>query len=1321
MSTQTVFFSNFRRFFLLLLLTLSVSRAADLECGLPFLRNYTPKDYGAAPQNWAVTQDPRGVLYVANTEGILEFDGVRWRKIRVPNGTAARALDLDGQGRVYVGAVGEIGYLAPDTIGRTTYVSLLDCVPTAQRNFMGISFLRATAQGVYFLGANRLMRIRGREYRAWEGVFTGLFELGGRVFTSEHGRGLLELQGDSLELVPGGERLAKERLCFMEPWGQASGTFLVGTRNGLYLLNPDGLEPMDKVKGLQPSADLLYRANRLPDGSVAMGTLRNGLQCLDPSGNLVWQMGKTSGLRDDTVLNGWPGKGHGLFLGLNDGIAWIEMSMALTRFGENSGLHGGVLSVHKHQGQLYVGTDVGVFRLVTRAGAWPRFEAVPGVSNQCWSLLSVGEDLLVANNDGLIVIRKGKAQKVGHLTDLWCFCASQVEPGRIFVGLEGGVAALRRHGDAWIEEGRIPGVGESVRTLVETSDGRLWVGTGNQGLVRVSFGKGWHGGSMGAVKVERFGLEHGLPSLNHNRACTVGGEPLFATHQGLYRFDAPAARFIPDPRFRALYPSPRWIFAIDQGVGGSLWMHSCEESHSLHETGCARQREDGTFQWDVSALLPVSDTGVECIYTDPEGIVWVGSSEGLFRFNPKAVPAETSLPQVLIRRVALGNGNLVFDGDGRIPLERPRLTYKNNRLRFEYALPVFEKPEANLYQVLLEGYDHDWSGWSAEAFKEYTNLHEGNYRLRIRARDCHGRLAPEASYDFCILAPWFRTWWAYGGLILLAAGLGYALFRWRLWWLQKENRALERRVAQRTQELAEANQNLKAAQEQVARLMESPQDMLENIPAWATMVAEDLERILQVQELAVYEIRQERLIPLRPLSVQAPDLTEVSRALTTDSRIGDLRLVGARGLTGELRGVLMVRGASREEAGAERQLLLGFATQFGGALEMVEVKQRLVDAEFHHTAVLEDLHARGIETLSICPKCGLCFGHHVSKCPEDHSALVGQGAQPLRVLERYRLTRRLGSGGMGTVYEAWDEHLSRVVAVKVLLPERFNDATARLRFEREARCLVQINHPGVVTVFDSGEVGDGSMFLIMERLRGVDLGRLLHQRGPGSPSQVAQLVRRAGAALDAAHRSRIIHRDIKPQNIFLIQAEDGFQPKLLDFGLAKADGMDKHLTQTGFMVGTPLYMAPEQILGKDVDERSDFFSFAAVIYEALLGRQAAGGLVLADIIQNILYTQATVPSSILPWLKPEIDSLLLGALAKAPEDRPKDFLAWTQALADQLEACGKQGEGWPQTLDDLGPSALDSLRLGLEMTSCLELPEQGDIETTRTVPRNPEA
>jgi serine/threonine protein kinase len=225
----------------------------------------------------------------------------------------------------------------------------------------------------------------------------------------------------------------------------------------------------------------------------------------------------------------------------------------------------------------------------------------------------------------------------------------------------------------------------------------------------------------------------------------------------------------------------------------------------------------------------------------------------------------------------------------------------------------------------------------------------------------------------------------------------------------------------------------------------------------------------------------------------------------------------------------------------------------------------------------------------------------------------------------------------------------------------------KARFEREARTIARISHPGVIALFDSGELPDGTAFLVMEKLRGHDLACFLAECGPGTPRQVALLARQASVALAAAHQAGVVHRDVKPANVFLADDPAGFRVKVLDFGLAKSMAHEKGLTRTGTVVGTPEYMSPEQVMGGDVDARTDVYSLGAVCYEALVGRRAVRGEDLGRIMANVLDTVPEPASALLPGVPALASDALATALAKDPLERPADIAAWATAFAAALD------------------------------------------------------
>ncbi|MBI3229295.1 MAG: serine/threonine protein kinase, partial [Burkholderiales bacterium] len=312
--------------------------------------------------------------------------------------------------------------------------------------------------------------------------------------------------------------------------------------------------------------------------------------------------------------------------------------------------------------------------------------------------------------------------------------------------------------------------------------------------------------------------------------------------------------------------------------------------------------------------------------------------------------------------------------------------------------------------------------------------------------------------------------------------------------------------------------------------------------------------------------------------------------------------------------------------------------------------------------------------------------------------------EELSQLGRYQLTRVLGRGAMGVVYEGIDPKLNRQIAVKTILKGHISDpeleAEYSARFIREAQAVARLNHPNIVTVFDFGEENDIA-FIVMECIRGEELKTHFDEKHPFSLEDAVRMTGELLDALDYAHQNGIVHRDIKPANVML----DGQnRVKLTDFGVARLSDTNTERTQAGTMVGTPSYMSPEQIEGSAVGPRSDIFAVGIILYQFLTGEKPFHAQGMWAIQKKIMQEDPVLPSVMNPALSPAFDAVVLRALAKKPDDRYPTALDFKKDLQRALAG---------EALEDL-----DATRMVIRprpQSNAIQQPGEGS-STRNTVP-----
>jgi tRNA A-37 threonylcarbamoyl transferase component Bud32/GAF domain-containing protein len=364
-------------------------------------------------------------------------------------------------------------------------------------------------------------------------------------------------------------------------------------------------------------------------------------------------------------------------------------------------------------------------------------------------------------------------------------------------------------------------------------------------------------------------------------------------------------------------------------------------------------------------------------------------------------------------------------------------------------------------------------------------------------------------------------------------------------------------------------------------------------------------------------------------------------------------------------GALFLGGRKSEQPydANDSKLLDAVARQTGVIRENLRLRARLSEEVRVRHDVLARLDDRLPGLLRECPDCGSCYDGHEERCSLDNAVLVISLPIERTVDHRYRLDRLLGKGGMGAVYEARDLRLDRIVAIKVLHHKGLRQANALRRFRREARATARLSHPNIVTIYDFGSLDNDMAYIVMERIDGETLRATLERDGTLEPAVARAWFEPLLAGIGAAHDNGIVHRDLKPENVMGAFDEAGhFQVKLLDLGLAKLRASDQQeldtVTQDGWLIGTPDYMPPEQLLGREIDRRADIFAIGVMLTEALTGDRVRRRSLRAGL-------SAELPEKDLP---DAMRDLLASCLAEDPLERPESAAALARRLMPLLSA-----------------------------------------------------
>ncbi|HSX62625.1 MAG TPA: GGDEF domain-containing protein [Tahibacter sp.] len=765
--------------------------AATLHAATPLMTRFTP-DVDIYPQYFAVARSDDGLLYVGASDAILRFDGVRWESIALPRPGTVRTLVRDRRGRLWYGATDSFGRIERTPEGGERLIDYAGAfaADVGPQGFVDVWDIVEHGDSLYFRALRWLFEIdgEGRRRGIWHAPerFGGIVGHAGDLVVNWRGEGLKRRVGDRFELIPGGEQFAKEP-AFTLLSLDAKRLLVHDQTPRLAVLEDGRLRPV-----LGDGDTRHFNDGILLDARHAAYAGDDGLlRVVDVDAGSVRQISLGTTFQGNLAVDG-----DGALLVVDDaGVVRLPWPAAWNVYGSEAGVRGGVHDVQYDAGLLRVLTTIGELTVPWNgAGTTQSFTADTDYEGEAWSRLSDGAASVLADSYGL---RRADGSRLGP-DDLYprLLARSRFDPTRAWVGTESGFALLRRAADGWQIETPHTELQARVMSLVDTAPDTAWLGSDDNGLLRVRVAAD----PAQPPQIERFDAQVGLGGPDSAVVSELGGAVYASTEAGLFRWNG--ERFAADALdgLAALLPAKE-IVHLREGVGGVAWAYSFLSVY----------RRDAAKRWQRVDAIDRGTGAIESLTALPDGDVVVGSDGRVLHYDAAAASPRQIEPMLRLQSVQL----LRRDGTSRaLPLGREAaIDYGAGTLRLRAGLVDLSSSTPPQFQARVIGLDEGWSDWSTRAEFSYALLPPGAYRFEVRARAGSGQVFPAQALDLRIVPRWYQR----GSLQLLLALLGVAVLafvlsvglRARIRRLDARNRQLQALVRAHTAELEQANTQLR--------------------------------------------------------------------------------------------------------------------------------------------------------------------------------------------------------------------------------------------------------------------------------------------------------------------------------------------------------------------------------------------------------------------------------------------------------------------------------------------------------------------------------
>lgn len=711
---------------------------------IPPIQNFTAADYGGGNQNWAISQSEDKLIYVANNDGLLEYNGARWKTYPSPNETVMRSVRVIGN-KIYTGCYMEFGFWEKTELGELVYSSLssqlsIELIEDEEFwNIMEIDgwvvFQSLKRIYIYNPSNSTLNQIDSEE------TIVKMFEVDDRIYFQRKGIGIYQIVNGKDVLLTNADIFQTDEVANIFSYGKE---LLILTRhNGFFTFNNQSLSKISSY--IDRESDIsIYNAIQLENGNYALGTISNGIVILLNDLKFHLSIDQGSGLANNTALCVFEDQDNNLWAGLDNGIGSVNIESTIRVYEDQKGVLGSVYASAVSNGNLYLGTNQGLFYKALNSQS--DFTFIEGTQGQVWSLKVIDGQLFCGHHSGTYLINEGKIKKVAEIQGTWAL--DKLDNNRLIQGNYDGLYVIEKNGSNWRLKNKIDGFNNSARSFA-IKEKEIFVNHEYKGLFKLDVDENFNR----VVNIEVDTVLHGANSSvsKYNNAI------YYSCKTGIYVYDESIKTFVRDSVFSTVYNEDEYVsgrFVINQ-EGDQCWIFS-KEHISLVSAGNLA----ATPKIDQVPLTQIIRRNVidyeNIINTDGLSEYLLGTSFGYLVFNSDELQLNDFL--VYINSISSGinadhssSGKLVdFSSDGDFDSDE-------NNFRINFHSPQYFKYFNPNYQFQLKGLYDQWSEWTSVPEVFYENLPPGRYTFNVRAKIGNKVSSNVASYEFYIAKPWYAT------------------------------------------------------------------------------------------------------------------------------------------------------------------------------------------------------------------------------------------------------------------------------------------------------------------------------------------------------------------------------------------------------------------------------------------------------------------------------------------------------------------------------------------------------------------------------------